>query len=115
MLEKLLIAFVLFISVLSIGNAAILYKRSYYLESTDRVDLKRLTDNLQQLDKQKLIALSERLVTISQSDSGILLILNSKFRQAISFLVISLLLGLLLIGYLFVKPRLVSSYRAEKL
>lgn len=111
MLEKILILFVLFISVIAIGNAVILHKRSYYLESTDRVDLIRLTDNMQQLDKQKLMALSKRLVTISQSDSEILLILNSKFRQAIVFLVISLILVLLLTGYLFFKPKLISMIR----
>ncbi len=104
-MEKFIILLILLISVLSVGNAAFLYKRSYYLESTDRVDLKRLTDNLQQLERQKLIALSERLVTISRSDSGILIILNSKFRQAIIFLVISLFSGLLMVGYLFYKLR----------
>lgn len=97
-IETIILLILLTITVLSIGNAVFVYKRSYYLESTDRVDLQRLVDNIEQLERQKLVTLSQRLATISQSDFGILLLLNQEFRRALILLIVSMLLNL---AYLF--------------
>ncbi len=91
MIEKAIILIILAASLLALGNAAIVYKRSFYLESEDRVILDRLIDNIDQLDRDRLLGLSKRLVTISKSDFGILLLLNREFRHAILWLGLSLL------------------------
>ncbi len=86
MIEKAIVLVLLAASLLALGNAAIVYKRSFYLESEDRVILERLIDNIEQLDRDRLLGLSKRLVTISKSDFGILLLLNREFRRAILWL-----------------------------
>ncbi len=91
MIEKAIVLVLLAASLLALGNAAIVYKRSFYLESEDRVILERLIDNIEQLDRDRLLGLSKRLVTISKSDFGILLLLNREFRRAILWLSLSLL------------------------
>ncbi len=91
MIEKAIVLVLLAASLLALGNAAIVYKRSFYLESEDRVILERLIDNIEQLDRDRLLGLSKRLVTISKSDFGILLLLNREFRRAILWLGLSLL------------------------
>ncbi len=63
MIEKSIVLILLTVSLLSLGNAAIVYRRSYYLESEDRVNLERLIDNIEQLDRDRLLDLSKRLVT----------------------------------------------------
>ena len=90
MIEKAIVLVLLAASLLALGNAAIVYKRSFYLESEDRVILERLIDNIEQLDRNRLLGLSKRLVTISKSDFGILLLLNREFRRAILWLGLSL-------------------------
>ncbi len=95
MIEKVIVPVLLAVSLLALGNAAIVYKRSYYLESEDRVNLERLIDNIEQLDRDRLLSLSKRLVTISKSDFGILLLLNREFRHTV------LWLGLSLVSLLF--------------
>lgn len=100
MIEKTIVWVLLVASFLALGNAAIVYKRSYYLESEDRVNLERLIDNIEQLDRDRLLGLSKRLATMSKSDFGILLLLNREFRRAVLWLglsLCSLLLYLLLL------------------
>ena len=46
MIEKAIVLVLLAVSLLALGSAAIVYKRSYYLESEDRVNLERLIDNI---------------------------------------------------------------------
>ena len=95
MIEKAILLVLLATSLFALGNAAIVYKRSYYLESNDRVNLERLIDNIEQLDRDRLLGLSQHLVTISKSDYGILLLLNREFRRAVLWLGLNLLLLLL--------------------
>ena len=90
-MEKAIVLVILAASLLALGNASIVYKRSYYLESKDRVNLERLIDNVEQLDHDRLLGLSKRLVTISKSDFRILLLLNREFRRALLWLGLSLL------------------------
>lgn len=106
MMEKTIVLVILAASLLAIGNAAIVYKRSYYLEPKDSVNLERLTDNIEQLNRDRLLGLSKRLVTISTSDSGILLLLNREFRRAILWLGFSLLSLLLYVLFLQAKAYL---------
>jgi len=100
MIEKAIVLVLLAVSLLALGNAAIVYKRSYYLESKDRVNLERLIDNIEQLNRDRLLGLSKRLVTISKSDFGILLLLNREFRGAVLWLGLSLLSLLLYVLFL---------------
>ena len=86
MIKKAIVLVLLAASLLALGNAALVHKRSYYLESEDRVNLQRLTDNIDQLERERLLTLSKRLVTISNSDFGILLLLNREFRRAVLWL-----------------------------
>ena len=90
MIEKAIVLVLLAVSLVALGNAALVYKRSYYLESKDRVNLERLIDNIEQLNRERLLDLSKRLVTISNSDFGILRLLNREFRRAVLWLGISL-------------------------
>ena len=90
MIEKGVVLILLAASLFALGNAAIVYQRSYYLESEDRVNLERLIDDIDQLERDRLLYLTERLVTISKSDFGILLLLNREFRRAILWLGLSL-------------------------
>lgn len=99
-MEKAIVLVLLVASLLALGNAAIVYKRSYYLESKDRVNLERLIDNIDQLNRDRLLGLSKRLVTISNSDFGILLLLNREFRSAVLWLGLSLLSLLLYVLFL---------------
>ena len=99
-MEKAIVLVILAASLLALGNAAIVYKRSYYLESNDRVNLERLIDNIEQLNRDRLLGLSKRLVTISKSDFGILLLLNREFRRAVLWLGLSLLAQLLYVLFL---------------
>ena len=100
MMEKAIVLVILAASLLALGNATIVYKRSYYLESKDRVNLERLIDNIEQLNRDRLLGLSKRLVTISKSDYGILLLLNREFRRAVLWLGLSLLSLLLYVLFL---------------
>jgi len=100
MIEKAIVPVLLAVSLLALGNAAIVYKRSYYLESEDRVNLERLIDNIEQLDRDRLLSLSKRLVTISKSDFGILLLLNREFRRTVLWLGLSLVSLLLYVLFL---------------
>jgi hypothetical protein len=100
MMEKAIVLVILAASLLALGNAAIVYKRSYYLESKDRVNLERLIDNIEQLNRDRLLGLCKRLVTISKSDFGILLLLNREFRGAVLWLGLSLLTLLLYVLFL---------------
>ena len=100
MIEKAIVLILLAVSLLALANAAIVYKRSYYLESEDRVNLERLIDNIEQLDRDRLLSLSKRLVTISNSDFGILLLLNREFRRVILWLGLSLVSLLLYVFFL---------------
>ena len=106
MIEKAIVLVLLAASLLALGNAAIVYKRSYYLESEDRVNLVRLIDNIEQLDHDRLLGLSKRLVTISNSDFGILLLLNREFRRAVLWLCLSLISLLLYVFFLQVRAYL---------
>jgi hypothetical protein len=99
-MEKAIVLVILAASLLALGNAAIVYKRSYYLESKDRVNLERLIDNIEQLNRDRLLGLSKRLVTISKSDFGILLLLNREFRRAVLWLGLSLFSLLLYVLFL---------------
>ena len=110
MIDKGIVLVLLAASLLALGNAAIVYKRSYYLESEDRINLERLIDNIEQLDRNRLLSLSKRLVTISNSDFGILLLLNREFRRAILWLGLSLVS--LLLYVLFLNARL---YRHDRI
>jgi len=100
MMEKAIVLVILAASLLALGNAAIVYKRSYYLEPKDRVNLERLIDNIEQLNRDRLLGLSKRLVTISKSDFSILLLLNREFRRAVLWLGLSLLSLLLYVLFL---------------
>ncbi len=102
-MEKAIVVVLLAVSLLALTNAATVYRRSYYLESTDRVNLERLIDNIEQLDRERLLGLSQRLVTISKSDFGILLLLNREFRRAVLWLGLSLVSFLLYVLYLEIR------------
>ena len=106
MFEKTIVPVLLAVSLLALANAAIVSKRSYYLESDNRVDLERLIDNIEQLDRDRLLGLSKRLVVISRSDSGILLLLNREFRRALLGLGVSLVALLLYVLFLQVRTYL---------
>ena len=106
MFEKAIVPLLLAVSLLVLANAAIVSKRSYYLESNNRVDLERLTDNIEQLDRDRMLDLSKRLVVISKSDSGILLLLNREFRRAVLGLGLSLVSLLLYVLYMQVRAYL---------
>jgi hypothetical protein len=106
MIEKAIVLVLLAVSLLALGNAAIVYKRSYYLESEDRVNLERLIDNIEQLDRDRLLSLSKRLVTISKSDFGILLLLNREFRRVVLWLGLSLVSLLFYVLFLQVRAYL---------
>ena len=66
------------------------YKRSYYFERDDRVNVAGLVENIEQLDRERLIRLSKQLATISRSDYGVLRLLNREFRRSILLLGLSL-------------------------
>jgi len=100
MIEKAIVLVLLAVSLLALGNAAIIYKRSYYLESEDRVNLERFIENIEQLDRDRLLSLSKRLVTISKSDFGILRLLNWEFRRVVLWLGLSLVSLLLYVLFL---------------
>ena len=91
MIEKAIVSVLVAASLLALVNAAMVYNRSYYLESEDRVNLERLIDNIEQLDRDRLLSLTKRLVTISKSDFGILRLLNWEFRRAVLWLGLSLM------------------------
>ncbi len=110
MIEKAIVLVLVAASLMALGNASIVYKRSYYLESDDRVNLERLIDNIDQLEHERLLGLSKRLVTISNSDFGILLLLNREFRRALLWLGLSCLA--LLLYVLFLQARTYLSDRA---
>ena len=107
-MEKLIGLLILTLSLLATGNATLIYKRSFYLESPGRVNLEAIVDNVDQLDKERLISLSRRLASISDSDFQILLIMSEQFRKTILNLMICLISGLLFILYLQLKPYLKS-------
>jgi hypothetical protein len=107
-MQKIIALLIVMLSLFAIGNASMIYKRSYYLESTDRVDLQRLTDRVEQLDHARLLELTRRLVTISRSDAGILFIMNEQFRQALLYLIFCLLAGLGMIVYHLLRDLLAS-------
>lgn len=107
-MEKIIAAVLVLASLLAIGHASLLYKRSFYLESVDRINLEKLTDNIDQLERHKLIELTKRLVIISRSDTGIMMILNDEFRQALFWLIACLGLSLVLLGWLLLKPYLLQ-------
>lgn len=100
MFEKTIVPVLLAVSLLALANATIVYQRSYYLESENRVDLERLTDNIEELDRDRMLGLSKRLVVISRSDSGILLLMNREFRRAVLGLGVSLAALLLYVVFL---------------
>ena len=106
MIEKTILLLLLAVSLLALGNASIVYKRSYYLESEDRVNLERIIDNIEQLDRDRLLSLSKRLVTISKSDFGILLLLNREFRRVVLWLGLSLVSLLFYVLFLQVRAYL---------
>lgn len=103
---KFLSLLLVLVSVLVLLHAATIYKRSYFLESTDRVDLQRLIDNIGDLERPALVDLSRRLVTISRSDHGILLILNQEFRGAILYLSLCLIVSLSALSWLIIRAQL---------
>ncbi len=103
MIEKVIVLMLLVVSLLALGNSALTYQRSFYLESEHRVDLTRLTDNIEQLDRERLLRLSKQLVTISKSDYGVLRLLNREFRRAILWL--GICLSALLLYLVFVQAR----------
>ncbi len=103
MIEKVVLAILLAVSLLALGNAYKVYQRSFYLESSDRVNLSKITENIEQLERDRLLRLSKQLVTISKSDYGIMRLLNREFRRAILGLAISLLS--LLVFLLFAQTR----------
>ena len=103
MIEKTVLTILVAASLLALGNAGITFQRSYYLEAGDRVNLSRLTDNVEQLDHARLVRLTEQLVTISDSDYGVLRLLNREFRRAI--LGLGICLSALLMFTLFLQIR----------
>lgn len=115
MIEKTIVAVLLAVSLLTLTNATLIYTRSYYLESESRVDLERLIDNIEQLERDRLLSLSKHLVTISKSDFGILLLLNREFRRAVlglGFSLVSLLLYVIFLqarSYLHSREQTVDS------
>lgn len=111
MIEKVIVTVLLALSLLALGNATIVYNRSYYLESEDRVNLERLIDNIEQLDRDRLLGLSKRLVIISKSDFGILRLINREFRRAVLWLGLSLMS--LLSYVLFLQARAYLRDRAK--
>lgn len=96
---RLISFFIVVASLLALANAGIVYQRSYYLESADRVDLQRLTDRIEQLQQDELVTLARRLATISRSDADILLLMNQQFRQALLFVMLCLGAGCILLLY----------------
>ena len=104
-MEKIVGLVIVALSLLAIANAALLYKRSLYFESTTRVNLRAVVANAEQLEKTRLVELAQRLVLISESDHGILEILSDRFRRAIAYLVACLLTALAFLAYLLLKHR----------
>ena len=97
MIEKTIVFVLVAVSLLALFNAFNTYKRSSYFERDDRVNVAELVENIEQLERERLIRLSKQLAIISRADYGVLRLLNREFRKAI------LLLGLSLgsvIGYL---------------
>jgi len=107
-MARIIAVTILMLSLFALGNAALIYKRSYYLESTDRVDLRRLTERVEQLDREQLLDLSHRLVTISRADAGILFIMNAQFRQALLYVMVCLGAALGLVVYVFARELIAS-------
>ncbi len=115
-MDKWISLLLVLVSLMALLHASLIYQRSYYLESKDRIDLERLIDNIDELEASKLRDLSRRLVTISRSDFGILLILNKEFRNSLLFLGVSLLACMLMLGWILLKPqifRLLTKSRSD--
>jgi len=88
---------VLMLAMITMLNAAITYKKSTYLETSNRINLQQISTNTQYMDKTRLIELVDRLVTISNSDFGVLNILTREFQRAIIYLMISMGLAMIYI------------------
>ncbi len=88
---------ILMLSLLAIGHAAMVYKRSTYFETTSRVNLNEVIANIEQMEQQRLVELTRRVAKMSNSDYQVLNILSEEFRAAIVYLVICLLSALALI------------------
>lgn len=92
------------LSMLAIGNAAITYKKSTYFETTTRVDLQEIIAHADELEKSRLVELTQRLAAISDSDYQVLNILSNEFRRAIVFLIVCLVMGVCFIVFLMLRP-----------
>ena len=103
-MDKMIGLFILILSILAIGNAAITYKKSTYFKADARVNLQAIVSDIDQLEKTRLVQLSKQLASISEADNQVLIILRDQFKQAIFFLIICLLMSLLFSLYLILKP-----------
>ena len=102
-MDRFIALLIVTFSLLAMGNAALIYKRSFYLEAPVRVNLEVVLEQVDQMENSRLVSLSKRLAAISDSDFQILLIMNEQFRKAIAYLMASLIIGLIFMVYLMLK------------
>ena len=105
MIEKTVVSILVALSLLAMFNAFNTYKRSYYFERDDRVNVAGLVENIEQLERDRLVRLSKQLAPISRSDYGVLRLLNREFRRAILWLGLSIASLILYVLYVLVWTR----------
>ncbi len=93
------------LSLLSLGNAWIAYKKSTYLEPTVRINTLEIVNNIESIERPRLEQLSRHLAEISESDFASLNYLTGQFRIALALLVLALLCSLGLIAFLLLEQR----------
>ena len=103
-MDKMIGLFILVLSIIAIGNAAVIYKKSTYFKADARVDVQAIVIDIDRLEKTRLVQLSQQLASISDADNQVLIILRHQFKQAIFFLISCLLMSLLYSLYLILKP-----------
>ena len=97
------------LSLLSLANAWITYKKSTYLEPTVRINTLEIVGNIENMERQRLEQISRRLASISESDFESLNYLTGQFRIALALLVTALLSCLGLLGWF-----LLDDYRRRR-
>jgi len=104
-MKALLALVIATISLVSLANAWIAYKKSTYLEPTVRINTLEIVRNIETIERQRLEQISRRLAAISESDFESLNYLTAQFRMALALLAGALLSCLACIVWLLLEGR----------
>lgn len=102
---RILAIFIILFSILAVVNAALVYKRSTYFETNDRVNLQGVIEHVETLEQQRLVELSRQLALMSDADFETLNLLSEEFRRAIIYLVFCLVSAIAYLVFVLVYYR----------